>query len=156
MSGNLPPKPEAPPPEDFEGRVHWVNNRVTQVLAQSAAEDKSPIHPQTREALPWAAVFSESRGELVQLNDGEAPLELRTRYAQRFPCRQQNGLFALGVPEPRDGFYVLWEIEAGQAVPETFIDHAGREGIDKEKALSKLVDVLNAPDAEIVPVNEIF
>jgi hypothetical protein len=154
MRGNLPPKSGETPPEDFEERVNWTNDRITRLISQAQVEGKSLMHSETGEPLTWTAVFSEELGEVVELNDAELPCDPRTRTARIFPCERRESSFSRGNPRMRKAQYgVIWEMSSEEVIPDSFEDI---EGIDRELALNNLVELLNAPDAEIVSFEEVF
>jgi len=105
------------------------------------------------EPVAWAAVFSESLGKAVEINDAERPVDPRTRTVRTFPCAKEGDTYTLKPPKRRQGFLVWWQFSDGASIGSSFNDS---EDLDRQVAIDNLLEVLTAPDAEIVPFREVF
>ncbi|MDB5164552.1 MAG: hypothetical protein JWL89_178 [Candidatus Saccharibacteria bacterium] len=147
MNGNLPPKLPEAPPADFEGRFVWMDHKVTQLLEQSAVEGKSPLQRDVDEAVMRAAVFSESLGKIVDIDDAESPLPDRARAVQTLPCTREGDSYNKRPPSLTSGYLINWELSPEGVVHSSFRNY---DRTTREQALDNLIEVLNAPDLEVV------
>lgn len=130
----LPASAEGPP-EDFEGRVRWVNNKAGEILQQSGTDGQ-------------AAVFSSRLEKLLLMEDSGRERE-DSRFASIFTAIRREGIYVTQFPNlAEEPFQMLWEIPSENEAPTDFAVVAGPS--DKNQSLEALVEILTASDLESI------